>query len=229
MREPPHQTTTRCLVLVPTQFELNLISKLVPEFVAEFGGTIHVCGFGPVTSAARTSQLVFKYSPKRVLLLGIAGTFKSRLEKGRAYSFSKAGCFGVGVGFGTEYQSASEIGWNQFDSEDPKLVITDQLNLTPVGAPSDAGLIVTGTTASRSHSDALQRLKLFASASAEDMEAFGVATACRLANTSVTVIRGISNTVPEPDTSQWMINEALTSAVNLAREMISGFSHEENR
>jgi futalosine hydrolase len=50
------------------------------------------------------------------------------------------------------------------------------------------------------------------------MEAFGVAFACHLARVPLTVVRGISNAAGNRDKGDWRLDEALTSALDLARE-----------
>jgi len=60
----------------------------------------------------------------------------------------------------------------------------------------------------------------FPDAKAEDMEAFGVAMACHLNQVPLTVIRGMSNAAGERDKQQWQLDEALASALALAREII---------
>ena len=57
------------LVLIPTKLERDRLEELggLP------GHDIEVCGFGPISAAARTAQLAEKRKPTGLLLLGIAG------------------------------------------------------------------------------------------------------------------------------------------------------------
>ena len=59
-------------------------------------------------------------------------------------------------------------------------------------------------------------------ASAEDMEAFGVALACRLHRARLTVIRGVSNHAGDRDAGSWRIGAALEAAHRLALEILTG-------
>lgn len=48
-----------------------------------------------------------------VILVGIAGALM-QLRIGTAKSFAQICCYGIGTGCGSEYQSAGELGWNQW-------------------------------------------------------------------------------------------------------------------
>ena len=55
---------------------------------------------------------------------------------------------------------------------------------------------------------------------AEDMEGFAVATACRLANVPLSIIRGISNVAGDRDHRRWEIDLAIDRlAQRLARDI----------
>ena len=64
-----------------------------------------------------------------------------------------------------------------------------------------------GLAASRAQAAA--RRQRFPRALGEDMEAFGVAAACRLAGCSFRVLRGASNQAGDRMTSGWVIGPAL--------------------
>ncbi len=102
------------LILVPTPLELSHLMDFLPESWAEHH--LEICGFGPIASAARTSQLLGARRYDRVFLVGIAGAYSSHgLTIGQAYLFQRVRCHGVGVGSGHNYQSAEELGWNHID------------------------------------------------------------------------------------------------------------------
>ena len=56
---------------------------------------------------------------------------------------------------------------------------------------------------------------------AEDMEAFGVALACRLHGARLTVVRGVSNRAGDRDVGRWRIGEALEEAHRLGLETLA--------
>ena len=60
---------------------------------------MQLCGFGPIAAAARAGNLISRYQPERVLLVGIAGTFDAiRYPVGSAHRFTQTCCDGIGVG-----------------------------------------------------------------------------------------------------------------------------------
>lgn len=209
--------TKNTLVLVPTALE----SRLLTSELSQRGHkpNIHLCGFGPIVAAARTSALIAQQHPELVLLVGIAGAYVDQLETGEAYLFGQVGCHGVGVGSGDSFQTASEIGWQQWqgNAEDQ---IGDQLALTVPGSECDSGLILTVTSAAASVADCTNRLRQFPNAVAEDMEAFGVAAACKLAGVPLAVVRGISNRAGDRDKKNWQLEQALLAAASLVTNII---------
>ena len=70
-------------------------------------------------------------------------------------------------------------------------------------------LLVTGCAASASREESETRRQRFPTATAEDMEGFGVALACALSDTPLAIVRGISNCVGNRDQQNWQIQEAL--------------------
>jgi futalosine hydrolase len=202
------------LVLVPTLTEFEVISRLLPE-----GTRCELCGFGPIAAAARTAQLVAAEPPPGVLLLGIAGSYSAKLVVGKAYGFDCVGCFGIGMGSGSEFQSAEEAGWSQWVSSDESFSIGSRLPLHPAGFDS-AGQLLTVCAAAAHASDCQQRTAAHTDAVAEDMEGFGVAVACRLADVPLTILRGISNEAGDRDHSRWQIEAALTAVAKLANGLL---------
>jgi futalosine hydrolase len=92
----------------------------------------------------------------------------------------------------------------------------------PLAAPDGAAaLLLTTSAASANAAEASERRARFPEAAAEDMEAFGVATACALAGAALRVVRGISNQVGVRDPSRWRIPAALAAARALALEILA--------
>ena len=89
---------------------------------------IQLCGFGPIAAAARASNLISRYQPDRVLLIGIAGTFDAqRYPVGSAHRFTKTRCDGIGIGTGDSFIGASQLGWPQFKDAAAQPEIGDTL------------------------------------------------------------------------------------------------------
>jgi futalosine hydrolase len=220
------------LVLVPTPTERQILEPLLQPQIRQFGGTLHLCGFGPVSAAARTSQLIAQHRPARIVLVGIAGAIGDALSVGSATEFDEVACFGIGVGTGEEFQRAAHLGWSQWDAggddcSDTLPVIGDVLPLSASGNDDSASRkterrqLLTCCAGSSSREDAELRSRHFPDAIAEDMEAFGVAMAASLANVPAQVVRGISNNAGDRRLSRWKINDALESAAQLALKLFA--------
>jgi futalosine hydrolase len=76
-------------------------------------------------------------------------------------------------------------------------------------------MLLTVCAASANAVDVADRLRRFPLAVAEDMEAFSVAVACRMAQIPLAVIRGISNMAGDRDKANWNVAAALEAAANL--------------
>jgi futalosine hydrolase len=219
---------TRVLVLVPTEFELRKLQPLIAGAVAAADGIIATCGFGPIVSGIKTTQLLAHHSPTKVVLAGIAGAIGPRFSVGTAASFSQVACYGIGAGSGPDFQTASELGWTRWNeatatqgSQDVFELHSDpdsfrswrSDSIADSGDASDNSiekpLLLTVCAASANSTDVADRLKKFPQAAAEDMEAYSVAMACRMTNVPLTVIRGISNLAGDRNKAHWDIDAAL--------------------
>lgn len=213
----------RTLILVPTDMERGLLAPVVAD--GPVGRRrIELCGFGPVAAAARTAALIAAHAPQRVLLVGIAGGYGGRLEIGTAHRFDRAACFGVGVGSDARFVSAGGLGWPQWPGDPPSAAaaIGDEIECGWRSSQTIAGggLLLSACAAAAGPGDVDVRLKLFPSATAEDMEGFAVALACRLAGVPLEIVRGISNTAGDRDHARWRIPEAVAAAADLARRLL---------
>ncbi|MEM6689155.1 MAG: futalosine hydrolase, partial [Planctomycetota bacterium] len=205
----------------PTQGEMRVITEL-------FSGidelSIQRIGLGPTVPAARTAALLTRYRPRRVMLVGIAGTFDREVaDVGSACRFDEVAVDGIGVGRGNEFQSTSDLGWSQFEDEFSNMQIGDRLPLIATYNPQvpSLGTLLTVASASASPTDASWRRKRYPDAIAEDMEGFAVASACALAGVDLQIVRGISNIVGERDHAHWRVEEALRAAAELAISILS--------
>ncbi len=201
------------LILIPTPLERERLQAL--GGLTRGSGLSELCGFGPVASAARTAELVARFNPRRVLLIGCAGTHaRDTHPVGSAWRFESVAIDGVGSGEGQSFAGPGAMNLPQWTG--PNGSVSDRLPL----ASGDAGLLLTVCAAAGDAAQAEQRRMRFPDAKAEDMEAFGVAMACHLNQVPLTVIRGMSNAAGERDKQQWQLDEALASALALAREII---------
>lgn len=211
------------LILTPTPIEMTRIQPAMEAAIGDRPHAFQVCGFGQIAAAARAAALVTRYQPSRVLLIGIAGTFRpDSVAVGDACRFDEVICDGIGVGGGSDFQSAAELGWDQFGCDGQWPHIGDVIPLVSTFMPDVpcAGSLLSATAASANAGDADRRRRRYPDAVAEDMEGFGVATACGLAGVPLQIVRGISNVVGDRDKAQWQINEALDAAVTLAMQLI---------
>lgn len=210
------------LILVPTQREMNVIRPRMADVLSDHECSFQLCGFGPIAAAARTGALLARYRPERVLLVGIAGSYRDQLSVGLAYRFEQIACDGVGAGTGQDFQCAGELGWYQFNGDNTEPRVGDRITLDSAyvnGIPS-SGLLVTCCAASINQEEAQQRLGRYPGAAAEDMEGFAVALACSLSRTPIQVVRGISNHVGDRDHNNWRIDQALHKAADFAVGLI---------
>jgi futalosine hydrolase len=206
------------LVLVPTELERRLLTEQ-PGFEVE--APCELCGFGPVAAAARTSSLIARHEPARVVLIGIAGTFKtSALPVGTAAVFGRVTMHGVGIGTGATFAPAGRLGFPHWPGEgEGDEAIGDEIALTtPV--PPVTGTLLTCCAASASPDDARHRVAQWPGAVAEDMEGFAVALSCRLAAVPLAIVRGISNEVGDRRVEGWQIPPALAAAWPIVTDLI---------
>lgn len=213
----------RTLFLVPTDLERRVLDPLVKPALGR-DGLVELCGFGPVAAAARTSLLVARQQPERVLLVGIAGRLDEGLDLAAAYRFQQVACFGIGVGSRDDFLSAGALGWPQWpgNAADGSPALGDVIAVGPKHAlPAEERLLLTACAASASAADVHGRKQLFPAAVAEDMEGFAVAFACRLAGVPCEIVRGISNTAGDRDHGRWQTQAALDAAGRLAAQVIA--------
>lgn len=220
---PTSRNMQRPLILVPTEYELAHLRPRLMQVMESVGGSIAVCGFGPIASGILTTQLLAHHKPVSVILLGIAGAFNPKAMTGTADIYSSIGCYGIGAGSGSDFKTANELGWDQWTDVVSGESCRDTI-LCGRGCHSinsNEPMLLTVCSASASPTDVAQRLGKFPYAVAEDMEAFSVALACRMARIPLTVIRGISNIAGDRDKANWNVAAALDAAAELAASRIS--------
>lgn len=164
-------------------------------------------------------MLLGQYRPSRVWLLGIAGSLSEELQLGQAYDFNQVAIQGVGVGTGDQHVSFQSLGWAQKfgDLGAPRDVI--QLNDASDQRSQFQRLqILTVCSVSADSSEADSKRRAHPLASAEDMESYAVASACRLMKIPLRVIRGISNRAGDRDHSGWRSEQAMIAAFELVAD-----------
>ena len=218
----------RLLILVPTEMERRGLEPMLASASGQ-NCRAELCGFGPVAAAARTAQLLAEHAPERVLLVGIAGRLDDRLAIGAAYQFERVACYGIGAGTGGDFLPAASLGWHQWagDAGGRSPPIGDQIDgLISCAAGAGAGvvradLLLTVCAAAACAEDARLRKQIYPAATAEDMEGFAVAFACRLRGVPLDIVRGISNTAGDRDRSGWQVAAALEAAGRLSRQIMA--------
>ncbi len=209
------------LLIVPTQFELECLSNSFREQIRRSDWQLELCGFGIVVSGLRTCELITQYSPKQVLLIGIAGTLSNRFLVGQAVEFDEVACFGIGAGSGDQFLSAHEMGWQQWPHS-PE--VSDCFSIRQ---PSVAGLanqtakLLTCCSASATEQEVEMKLRKYPNAVAEDMEGFSVAAACRFADIPLTIVRGISNRAGDRNKENWRVREAMLAVEQQVYRLLS--------
>ena len=234
----------RHLILIPTEAERRFLAPRLMSRLAALppaDTAVELCGFGIAAAAARTAQLIAALRPERVILVGIAGRLDDRLALGTATLFERIACHGIGVGSGPAFISAATLGWQQWPGDpgdgdpgdgdagdgDPGDGDPGIGDVLPCAVP-DRGdlprerLLLTVTAAAAGPEDVRFRKAMLTEASAEEMEGFAVALACRLYRIPCTIIRGISNTAGDRDKAHWQIEAALAAAADLVLRLLGG-------
>ncbi len=211
------------LALVPTELEARALADLggLPAGLA----VLELCGFGPLSAAARSAALLERLDPRRVLLIGLAGAYEvSRHPIGSALVFSRVGIEGLGVGSGESLTTPAALGFAlvpssaQFGSGQGEEIALAR----PAGWRQEAeSLLLTTCAASADTLQAAERRRRHPAAVAEDMEGFGVALACALRGVPLAIVRGVSNAAGDRDPARWRVPLALRAALELATLALS--------
>ncbi len=218
------------LILIPTQLELSVIAASLPA-AALSDWQMELCGFGPIAAASQSATLIERMKPQQVLLIGIAGSFGD-LAIGSAATFAQVRCWGIGVGSGAAHRDADAMGFPQWagfpdGAGFPQWAgFPERVGDSPVGQvielPTSRSrhVLLTCCSASANQDEAKLKRTAVPAAAAEDMEGYGVALSCRIADVPLTIIRGISNQVGDRNQDHWQIEPALQAAAALAKSEI---------
>ena len=211
---------SKFLILIPTSMERDKLQPRLAEGLSRREVIIELCGFGPVCAAAITMEKILQHQPVHVFLLGIAGGY-GPTEVGSAHSFSQVAIDGIGAGQGDTFQTAEDMGWLQFPGDRQRANISDRIDINADKGPN----LLTVCAAAGNVEQASTRAERF-DAIAEDMEGFGVAMACRLCQTPLHIIRGISNLAGDRNHADWKIDEALDAAAQLLNKTIANMDEQ---
>ena len=210
------KTATR-LLLVPTYWERQKLPSHCVEQWLDCGHRLEISGFGQVVAAARTMHLLATGSFDSVALIGIAGSLSDDVAIGCAMQFGTVYCDGIGVGQGATHRSSSDMGWQQWPDEP---TIQDAIQLRAPKHDHPLPGLVSVLAASATPAEAAWRHSRFPLGKAEDMEGFGVAVSCRLANVPLMIVRGISNRAGDRDHAKWNIAGSLDQAMQLILQKV---------
>jgi futalosine hydrolase len=210
---------TKTLLLFPTYFEQQKVSKQIERLQNLYGLSVGVCGFGVIESGlgarAELSGKVNK-SPDKVILCGVAGSLNPRLIQGKAYQFQRVGCYGIGIGNGEHFQSAFELGWLQGDPF-YRLQVSELNSIDQ----EVQDLLLTVCAGSANAEEAKMKLVKFPQAMAEEMEGYSVAVACAKLGLPLHIVRGISNCAGNRTHANWLVDEAMQSAMQIVERLVS--------
>jgi len=169
------------LILIPTAGELAVIASRLSA-VGFPADRVLLCGFGPVASASRTTQLLLQTEVSHVYLVGIAGGLVRDLAPGTAVTFSRTAMYGIGAGTGDTFRTAGDLGWShwkqstqsggEFRIDDEILLSTDD---------DSGGQLLTVCSAAATQKDVHDRRLTFPDAVAEDMAGISDELACAIA------------------------------------------------
>jgi futalosine hydrolase len=207
------------LLLVPTALEAQRL--------ADLGGwpagsaLVRLCGFGPLAAAACASQLLAELRPRRVVLVGIAGSYDpERWPVGSAAEFQAVASDGIGAGEAAGFRGPSALGFPQWPGGATVSRIDERIELAPFDTARALPLLLSTCAAADGDAMAARRRARFPDAAGEDMEGFGVALAAALHGVPLAIVRGFSNRVGDRDPTHWRIPLALGAARRLTLELL---------
>ncbi|HMO16122.1 MAG TPA: hypothetical protein PKD64_18290 [Pirellulaceae bacterium] len=175
---------------------------------------LEICGIGVIASAIRTARLLEEFRPRQVVLLGIAGTYDANRVLGDVIQANQVSIDGIGAGEGSDFKSLGDINLSPLPTHISTIDDTIELEIS-----GDVHLL-TVCNAAASLRQVENRLRRFPTASVEDMEGYAVALACKLAETKLIIIRGISNLAGVRDFSQWKIDLAMEQCVKRVNQLL---------
>jgi futalosine hydrolase len=205
------------VLFIPTPMEESLLPHPFRDWLAQQGIAIRICGLGPIHAGIEASRMLAQNRMSQAILMGIAGAYDDSLAIGQASFFDRVACYGIGLGTGAAYQTPVEAGWD-FGSDSDYHPLSCFVSEAWHGSTK---LLLTCCASSYDAMDVRLRQAKYPEASAEDMEAYAIAVACRSTNTPFSVVRGISNHAGDRDLSHWKIQEAMRAASDLLYQFLT--------
>lgn len=220
------------LVLIPTAREAKaLLDPGLPPRgeepqAAEVGGRpvrVALVGFGPAAAGALSALALARERPRRCLVLGVCGSYDTRLLPVGALASARHACLAdLGVERDGGWQGPRALGLEQAPALPGRAAVSQWLDLPvwPGLEREPAAAFLTVSRASGCAEEAAQRvaaarerLDLPAGAVplAEDMESFAVALAASRLGVACHVVRAVSNEAGEPRRAAWDLAGALAA------------------
>ncbi len=221
-----------------------LADGLAPTSLGPHPVRVALCGFGLAAAGAGAAHVLGKVERRElcaqqgasggapgqpatrapVVLVGIGGTYDpERAPVGSAVLGTFARCDGIGAGTGKHFISAEAMGWRQGLERAGLPPVGDlaPLFVPDVGADVVRGGVLSVAATSASRAEAAARRARYPDVLVEEMEAFAVALAARLAGVPLIVVRGISDLAGDRDRSRWRIPESIAAARALLERVVS--------
>lgn len=196
------------LVAIPSEPEARTLTPAVPEGVRTL-----VCGVGVVASALAVAEAL-DGAVSAVLLVGVAGT----RDKTKAGLCDVVECTSVvneavGAGSGASFTALGALGIAGVPADGDRLACSYLHDILPLNSPLIGvhGVCGTVAAASASRDEAEAWRALHPDVVLEEMEGWGVATACRRAGVPFASLRAISNVAGERDRRAWDLPGALAA------------------
>lgn len=200
------------------------------EAIREHNVAVELSGFGPIAAAATAARLLATRPIRRLILAGIAGSYDPVLPVGSAWQLGQVGCWGIGIGSGSDFRPGCDLGWSQLPAELSNPFPGEVLPLfqdPAIPLERNASLALTCTASAHSPEECELRQLRFPQAAIEEMEGFGVALAalahqCQTgAPIAVGMVRGISNRAGDRDKTRWQVASALNAVAGLLLQILS--------
>jgi futalosine hydrolase len=226
----PARARTTIAILVPTTVEAtHLFGEGVGAELERRGSAIDeiagrradlaLCGIGLAAAGTVTTHALggLRSPPAHLMLAGIAGTYAPpEAPVGSALVGTFVRPFGIGIGS----RSLGETGWAHLPPTQAWRDVDERLPLDVPNVPAARGGLLSVAAASVSREEAAERRARHPDVVAEEMEAFAVALAARVAGVPLTVVRGISNVAGVRDPGTWELEAALGAARETLEQVV---------
>jgi futalosine hydrolase len=180
---------------------------------------VALCGIGLAAAGTVTMHALagLRAPVSHLVLAGIAGTYDPPAAPvGSAVVGTFVRPFGIGIG----RQSLGEAGWAHLPPTGAWSDVDERLPLDVPRVATARGGLLSVAAASASRDEAAERSARHPDVVAEEMEAFAVALAARVASVPLTVVRGISNVAGVRDSGAWETEAALAATRETLEQVV---------